>query len=123
MRSKSSGPLSFPWWSWLPRRRYRVMRRVDAADLVPDRLPRKALVTVENDAGPAWVAFDCPCRGRHRLLIPLSMGRSPHWLLTGSKTPSLHPSVDSESEGKRCHFSLIDGRIHWASRNHVKGMT
>jgi hypothetical protein len=85
-----------------------------AADLLPDRLPRKALVTVEGRTGPVWVAFDCPCRRRHRLLIPLRMDRSPHWFLTATQPPSLHPSVDSHDGGHRCHFWLTDGRIRWA---------
>jgi hypothetical protein len=119
-QAPSDEPLVLSWWERRPRRRYRIVASVAAADLVPERLPRKALVTVETDHGPAWLAFDCPCRRRHRLLIPLAPGKRPHWVLTGSKSVSLHPSVDSHDAGERCHFWLTDGRIQWAGRPGTK---
>ena len=51
IRAPADESLSFPWWSWLPRRRFRVIGVVDAADLIPDRLPRKGMVVVENRNG------------------------------------------------------------------------
>lgn len=114
IQAPADGSLVLPWWSWLPRRRYRVVGSVDAADLVPDRLPRKAMVLVENSHGPAWVAFDCPCRRRHRLLLPLDERRRPHWRLTVACFASLYPSVDSHENGTRCHFVLRQGRVRWA---------
>lgn len=107
-------PLSLTWWARRPRRRYAVLGTVSEADLVPDRLPRKGVVLVANDSGPKWIAFDCPCRRRHRLLVPLSQSRHPHWTVDGSKHPSLRPSVDSHDSGDRCHFWLARGRIRWA---------
>jgi Family of unknown function (DUF6527) len=101
------------WWSWLPRRRYHIAARVEAADLVPVRLPRKALVIVESGADPSWVAFDCPCRRKHRLLIRLEAGDRPSWRLTGLRAPSLAPSIDSHDRGRRCHFWLVNGRVLW----------
>jgi hypothetical protein len=105
-----------PWRSWLPHRRYHVAARVEAADLVPARLPRKAMVVVENRGVLAWVAFDCPCRRRHRLLIRLTVDERPYWRLTGLQPPSLQPSVDSRDEEQRCHFWLINGKVRWARR-------
>lgn len=105
-----------PWHSWLPRRRYWVAGMVEAADEVPERLPRKALIVVERGGRPSWVAFDCPCSRCHRLLIPLSSRVSPHWRLSDSKRPSLAPSVDSTDGELRCHFWLKNGLIQWAGR-------
>src|SRR5450756_1039492 len=106
--------LSLPWWSWWPRRRYTVLGSVDAADLIPDRLPRRGLAVVEDSTGPSWVAFDCPCSRRHRLLIRLGATHHPHWLLDTSQHASLMPSVDSHDGGHRCHFWLTKGKIRWA---------
>jgi hypothetical protein len=98
--------------------------RVEAADLVPARLPRKALVVVEDREGPSWVAFDCPCRRRHRLLIRLAAGERPHWRLTGLQAPSLDPSVDSHDGEQRCHFWLINGKVWWVRyQNPMEMMT
>jgi hypothetical protein len=85
-----------------------------AADLIPQRLPRKGLAIVDQGRGPSWIAFDCPCRRRHRLLISLSEHVLPCWQLTSEPRPSLSPSVDVVEDGQRCHFWLKDGAIRWA---------
>ena len=102
-----------PRRSWLPHRRYHVAARVEAADLVPARLPRKAMVIVENRGIPTWVAFDCPCHRGHRLLIRLTEDERPYWRLTRLQPPSLQPSVNSRDGGQRCHFRMINGRVRW----------
>ncbi|MGH9918146.1 MAG: DUF6527 family protein [Nitrososphaerales archaeon] len=38
----------------------------------------------------------------------------PYWRLTDWKHPSLHPSIDAEDAGERCHFWLIKGTAKWA---------
>jgi hypothetical protein len=91
-----------------------VIGAVDAADLIPARLPKKGLVVVEDESGPSWVAFDCPCPRRHRLLVRLSTTHCPHWRLDTARYASLNPSVDSHDAGQRCHFWLTNGRIRWA---------
>lgn len=105
---------SLRWRDWLPRRRYRLLGAVDAADEMPERLPRRGVVVVQAEGPPTWVAFDCPCDRRHRLLMPLGVGPGNRWRLTGSAHPTLRPSVDSFDAGERCHFFLTQGRIHWA---------
>jgi len=105
---------SLRWRDWLPRRRYEVLGSVDAADEIPDRLPRRGLVVVQAEDTPTWVAFDCPCDRRHRLLMPLGVGPGHRWRLTDNRYPSLKPSVDSFDAGRRCHFFLTEGRIQWA---------
>lgn len=102
-----------PWWSWLPRRRYAIVGRVKEADEIPQSLPRKGMIVVGGDTAPTWVAFDCPCPLRHRLLIPLTARRTPHWQLTSWGRPSLYPSVASTHNGIGCHFWLDQGRVRW----------
>lgn len=110
---EASLEVRLPWRAWLPRRRYRVVATVEAADLVPDRLPRRGLVIVNGGRGPSWLAFDCPCGNRHRLLLSLNVSRRPHWRLDNPSRPSLQPSIDSGDGGRRCHFWLSGGRIRW----------
>lgn len=102
------------WWKWLPRGRYAIVCTALAADLIPQRLPRKGLAVVDDGRGPSWIAFDCPCRRRHRLLISLSEHIRPCWRLSVEPGPSLFPSVDVVEGGRRCHFWLRDGTIQWA---------
>lgn len=105
------------WWKWLPRRRYAVVCTVPAADLIPHRLPRRGLAIVDDGRGPAWIAFDCPCRRRHRLLISLSEPIRPYWHLTIEQRPSLTPSVNVSEEEHRCHFWLKNGSIQWVGNS------
>jgi hypothetical protein len=102
------------WWGWLPRRRYTIVYVAQAADLVPERLPHKGLAIVDDGRGPSWIALDCPCRRRHRLLISLNEHIRPSWRLSVEPHPSLFPSVDVVEGARRCHFWLKNGTIRWA---------
>lgn len=82
--------------------------------------PRRGIAVVDGGRGPSWIAFDCPCRRRHRLLISLSEHIRPCWRLTGRRRPSLHPSIDVVEDGVRCHFWLTDGTIKWAGVSHER---
>ena len=108
------------WWQWLPRRRYAIVCTAPAADLIPIRLPRKGIALADGGSGPSWIAFDCPCRRHHRLLISLSDHIQPRWRLSGGPRPSLHPSVDVVEDGRRCHFWLRNGKIEWAGTAHER---
>lgn len=102
-------------WDWLPwtRRTYRVSQVVDAADEVPERLPRNAAVVVGSLEHPKWIAFDCPCREQHRVLLNLDRRRRPAWLLRSTKPLTLYPSIDYQEPGKRCHYVIRKGRVLW----------
>lgn len=102
------------WTSWLPRRRYFIAGSVDAADLIPSRLPRRAAIVVVNGGRPAWIAFDCPCARRHRLMMNLDSRRKPNWRLGNARHLNLAPSIDAVDAGQRCHFWLQNGRVKWA---------
>ncbi len=104
------GPLR--WHHWLPRKRYFLAGKVGAADEVPGHLPRKAAIVVVNREQRTWVAFDCPCSGRHRLMINLDPRRRPSWKLDSTNAITLSPSVDVRSD-ERCHFWMRAGRVQW----------
>lgn len=104
------------WWQWLPLpwRRWRIVGHVEAADEVPDHLPRKGAVLVGQQERPRWIAFDCPCRHGHRLLVNLDNTRRPAWRLESLKPLSIRPSIDNVTTERRCHFSVLNGKITWA---------
>ncbi|MFL6238399.1 MAG: DUF6527 family protein [Actinomycetes bacterium] len=97
----------------------RLLRRqavVSSVFDVPDRTPPlRAYVVASSDRPPQWVAFDCPCRRGHRILLNLSKSRSPRWELQWGRGDllTIRPSVDATSEFGRCHFWCLNGRIRW----------
>lgn len=103
------------WSAWLPLpwRRWRVVLRVEAADEIPERLPRRGAVLVASQDHLKWIAFDCPCRERHRIMMNLDPARRPRWQVTKVKPLTLAPSVDDVTTRRRCHFFVRGGRIAW----------
>jgi hypothetical protein len=102
------------WWQWLPFRGWRVVAVVDSADNIPKRLPRNGVVIVGQVEKPKWVAFDCPCRSGHRILLNTDKTRRPYWSLRTSDKLSIHPSIDFENKDRRCHYFVRNGKINWA---------
>ncbi len=100
----------WPWRTW------RVVHLVTAADDVPQRLPRKAAVTVGDITHAKWLAFDCPCPERHRVLLNLDRRRYPSWTVKNASPLTLHPSVDETRAGQRCHYIISGGRVRWINR-------
>lgn len=98
----------------LPWRSFRLVGRVDAADEVPDRLPRKGIILVGPADEPTWAAFDCPCGRGHRLMVNLDRTRRPAWRLESVYPLSLRPSIDNITPQRRCHFFVSGGKITWA---------
>lgn len=99
----------------LPRRRWRVIATVEAADEVQDRLPTRGAVLVMAGREPSWLAFDCPCGTGHRLLINLHFSRRPKWTVMNEQPLTVWPSIDSRRIERRCHFSFRDGKVRWAN--------
>jgi hypothetical protein len=102
------------WWQWLPLPWWRLVATVDAADEVPDRLPKRGAILVGSPAKPKWLAFDCPCRARHRVMVSLDSARRPRWSIRGAFVLSVSPSVDDRTLGTRCHYFIRNGRTVWA---------
>lgn len=109
------------WWPW---RAWRVVGYVDAADEVPDRLPRTAIVVVGTPKVPKWIAFDCPCPRRHRILLaaqapegavdPFRAAR-PKWVVHAERPATLWPSVDATNGPHRCHYIIRRGEVSWVN--------
>jgi hypothetical protein len=109
----------FSWLSgWLPSRRgFRVVAIVDAADEIPDDLPRMGAVLVGTTERPTWLAFDCPCRDHHRVMLNLDRNRRPTWAVIGTKPLTVRPSIDEYRGAERCHYFIRQGRVQWVPYN------
>lgn len=101
------------WWHWIPRRTWRIVAKVDAADDVPARLPRNGVVVVGSRQQPKWLAFDCPCRTGHRVMVNLDANRSPQWRFTDERALSVWPSFDCRGPSLRCHYLITRGDVFW----------
>lgn len=60
-----------------------------------------------------WVAFECPCKSGHRILVPVDPQSRPHWTVRALRPMTLFPSIDAKTDGRRCHYVIIRGRIVW----------
>lgn len=101
------------WWKWLPIFGWRIVADVEAADEIPERLPRRGAVVVGGRARPKWIAFDCPCGTGHRIMLPTDHAHSPHWKVTPKGKLTIAPSIDYKARDKRCHYFIRDGRVKW----------
>ena len=107
--------LSLPWRSW------RIVGRVLAGDEVPDQLPSRGVVLVGPQESANWLVFDCPCQGRHRLMVNLDMSRNPFWKIDCPKPLSIHPSVNNVTPDRSCHFFIRGGRVRWVKNDIMRG--
>lgn len=101
-------------WRPLRGRRWRVVSRVDAADLVPEHIPTRGVVLVETAGKPAWLAFDCPCNNGERILLNVSPRRYPSWTVLTQDPLRLRPSIHIRQPKHRCHFWIWNGKVRWA---------
>ena len=88
--------------------------QVESADEIPDMLPRNTAIVVGAASRPKWIAFDCPCRSGHRIMLNLDTARSPFWRLSQVDGPlSLSPSVNYYDGRRRCHYFIRNGKVDW----------
>jgi len=130
---------SIDWWrrrGWT-NSRYPKLTYVSSRSQVPELPSRRAVVVVGSPERPKWAVFTCPCGHGHSIAVNLSPTRRPSWRLKeDADGPTLHPSVDSLTDERRCHFWLREGRVRWArddvrsqeilrqgSRGHERGST
>lgn len=108
---------------WLPwtRHKYRVSLVVEAADEVPEHLPRYEAVVVGSLEYPKWIAFDCPCEERHRVMLNLDPRRRPTWSVRSAEPLTLNPSIDYQELGKRCHYIIRKGKVLWIPNSDFGG--
>jgi Family of unknown function (DUF6527) len=102
-----------PWWQWIPGRRWRIVAAVEDADEIPSRLPRNGVVLVGSRQQPKWLAFDCPCRTGHRIIVSLDVTHTPHWILVDERDLTVWPSLDYRAHDRRCHYIISYGRVVW----------
>jgi hypothetical protein len=100
------------WRRW-HRGPWRITTRVTEADQIPDVLPRHGAALVRSDRAPKWLAFDCPCETGHRIMLNLDERRWPRWAVTREAPLTVWPSVDVETDSRRCHYVLRHGRVDW----------
>jgi Family of unknown function (DUF6527) len=105
------GRISF--WQWIPGRAWRIVAAVEAADEIPRRLPPKGAVIVGSLQRPKWLAFDCPCKTGHRIMVTLDPTHRPHWVVRETKKLTIYPSVDYRTPERRCHYYVSNGKIRW----------
>lgn len=103
----------FSWWHSLPWLPWRVVALVEAADDIPEDLPRNGAVLVGSTTYPKWLAFECPCRQGHRIMVSLDSRTKPHWKIGESRKLTLWPSVDAKTGSRRCHYIIRDGKTVW----------
>jgi hypothetical protein len=103
------------WWNWLPSNNWRIVGTVESADDIPRHIPRNGVVLVSSNGYPKWVAFDCPCRSGHRIMLNTDRNRFPYWQSKVSRSAKLtiSPSVDFHGPNQRCHYFLRLGKILW----------
>jgi Family of unknown function (DUF6527) len=106
-------PLTRLWNRLRYRRRYCVTRVVDAAAEIPSEIPTYGAVVVGSSKRPTWIAFDCPCCRGHRVMLNLDYRRYPYWTLAATRPISLRPSIDAMVDGRRCHYFVHRGKVHW----------
>lgn len=88
---------------------------VASVDDVPIRLRQRQAVIV-GTSYEKWLAFECPCRNGHRVLLNLDNSHYPRWRVANEYPLTLAPSVDEKSAAGRCHYIVRDGRIRWVER-------
>jgi Family of unknown function (DUF6527) len=104
------------WWQWIPIFRWRIVAVVDEADLIPLRLPRNGAVLVGTRNRPKWIAFDCPCRDGHRIMLSTDHNARRHWATTVQGSLTISPSIDYAASTDRCHYFIRAGRVRWVER-------
>lgn len=110
-----------PLWEWIPGRPWRIVAAVEAADEIPARLPPQGAVMVGSSEHPKWLAFDCPCKTGHRVMVTLDPTHRPHWVITKENKLSITPSVDYRTADQRCHYLVTNGKIIWVKDKDREG--
>lgn len=99
---------------WASFRRWHVVGTYDDLDDVPNVLESRGIAIVAAPRFVKWIIFDCPCRSGHRIMVNADPSRKPAWDLRVKAPATIWPSVDFANHERRCHYSIINGRTHWA---------
>lgn len=107
------GDMKISWWQWLPIFKWRIVTIVESADDIPQQLPHNGVALVGPRSRPKWIAFDCPCRSGHRIMLNTDKARFPYWTINMRGRLTISPSIDYANPKHRCHYFISDGRIKW----------
>lgn len=99
---------------WASRRRWRVTGSYADLDDVPEVLKTREIAIVATPQFVKWIIFECPCRTGHRIMVNADPSRKPAWDLRAKLPATIWPSVDFANHERRCHYSIVNGRTHWA---------
>jgi len=102
------------FFEWASGRRWKVTGTYYDIDDVPQVLKSREITIVATPHFVKWIIFDCPCRTGHRIMINADPSRKPAWDLRAKLPATIWPSVDFANHERRCHYSIINGRTHWA---------
>lgn len=106
------------WWRrrrWTqPRYPHAVV--VDRRTDLPELPARRTVALVGPRDRPQWAVLACPCGYGHLIALNLLPTRRPFWKAEAEEGGvSLFPSIDAEWQGRRCHFWLRNGIVHWTT--------
>ena len=73
---------------------WKIIQQVEAADEIPKVIPANGIVLAGPLKKPHWLAFDCPCGNRHRIMVNLDSRRRPCWAMRQTNPVSIYPSFD-----------------------------
>lgn len=112
-----------PWWRYLPVPWYRwaIVMTVEAADEIPERIPQSSAILVAEPGQAKWIAFSCPCKRGHIVMLNVDGRRYPHWTVDEGKRLTLSPSVNDHSIDNGCHYFIRNGRVDWVPYNDKRG--
>jgi hypothetical protein len=107
--------LKLSWWDRFVLLPWRIVGDVESADDIPSELPRHGAVVVGAGNKLKWIAFDCPCQLRHRIMLNLDASRYPYWRVRRGKKDRLtiSPSVSSLENNVHCHYFIREGKVIW----------
>jgi hypothetical protein len=96
-----------------------VVTIVEAADDVPERLPRSGVALVGSHDRRQWLVLDCPCAARHRIFLNLELSRYPCWQVPDEGKLTVAPSVDAHVADRHCHYFIRRGRVVWVREKEI----
>ena len=106
--------MTLGWWQWLPIHLWRIASTVPSADEIREK-PLKRTESLVGTRHPKWIAFDCPRRSGHPVMLNADPGGHPVWTLKlpGAGVFTIFPSAIFTEGDRRCYLIVRAGRIVW----------
>jgi hypothetical protein len=97
-------------------RRFTIDARVASPLDLPRQLRRRGAIVIGSTQYEKWIAFECPCRRGHQVLLNLDASTHPVWRVRSRSPLTLTPSVDEHSSVGHCHYTITSGVVMWVER-------